>query len=156
MFDLYALPQDFPGYDEAKKCTSAYQRVALLEQALSRDIGSCRFVPYIQLHEFEALIFADPSMLVSMYPDSAKTIEELVELSARVHNPEQINLNDPPSKRIIVAIPGYDKALAAAEVAETIGLDKMRQACPHFGNWLSRLESLAGEANYAMDNQSCL
>lgn len=61
MFDLYALPQDFPSYDEAKKYTSAYQRVALLEQAFSRDIGSYRFVPYIQLHEFEALILVDPA-----------------------------------------------------------------------------------------------
>ncbi len=47
IFDLYALPADFPIYDEAKTWADAYQRVALLEQAFSRDIGSCRFVPYI-------------------------------------------------------------------------------------------------------------
>ena len=60
MFDLYALPDDFPGYDEAGKQANPYRQVQLLEDALAEDIGDLRFVPYIQLHEFETLVLADP------------------------------------------------------------------------------------------------
>ena len=63
MFDLYALPGDFPGYEAAVQARDPYARVQLLEDALGEDISDQRFVPYLQLHEFEALLFADPEKL---------------------------------------------------------------------------------------------
>lgn len=48
MFDLYALPDDFPGYAEAKRKTDPYERVKILEDALGKDIRDRRFIPYIQ------------------------------------------------------------------------------------------------------------
>ena len=60
MFDLYALPADFPGYAEARREVDPYGKVRILEDALGNDIADRRFIPYIQLHEFEALILADP------------------------------------------------------------------------------------------------
>ena len=63
MFDLYALPNDFPGYNEARRIQDAYEKVRKLESALKEDVGSIRFIPYIQLHEFEALILSDPEKL---------------------------------------------------------------------------------------------
>ena len=63
MFDLYALPDDFPGYAEAMRINDLYDRVGTLEQKMAEDIGDSRFIPYIQLHEFEALILADPKQL---------------------------------------------------------------------------------------------
>ena len=62
MFDLYALPDDFPGYAEAMSTSDPYDRVGILEQKMAEDIGDSRFIPYIQLHEFEALILADPKI----------------------------------------------------------------------------------------------
>lgn len=56
MFDLYALPSDFPGYETAMCIADKYERVAALEAAYSLKVGDNRFVPYIQLHEFEALV----------------------------------------------------------------------------------------------------
>jgi hypothetical protein len=61
MLDFYALPQDFPGRDTWSKQTDPLQRVRLVEEAFSGDIGDHRFIPHIQLHEFEALLFADVS-----------------------------------------------------------------------------------------------
>lgn len=64
MFDLYALPEDSPGVGEAVP-GSPRERVAHLERAFSEDVGAVlpdgarRFIPYLQLHEFEALLFAD-------------------------------------------------------------------------------------------------
>ena len=63
MFDLYALPNDFPQFDEAKRISDPYQKVEKLETALADNINDYRFIPYIQLHEFEALILTDPSKL---------------------------------------------------------------------------------------------
>ena len=58
MIDLYAIHSDFPKLDEAEKLRHMPEkRVAFLEQSFAEDIGDARFVPYIQLHEFEAYLF---------------------------------------------------------------------------------------------------
>ena len=59
MVDLYALPSEFPGWDEAKGKTHPIERVAVLEKALETEFAESRFLPFIQLHEFEALVYCD-------------------------------------------------------------------------------------------------
>src|SRR5215216_1714358 len=62
MIDLYAIPAEFPGLTEAEKLRHLPpKRVEALEQAFATDIGDSRFVPYIQLHEYEAYLFSDPT-----------------------------------------------------------------------------------------------
>jgi len=46
MFDLYALPEDFPGYESAARLTDPYDRVRTLESAMAADIGDWRLIPY--------------------------------------------------------------------------------------------------------------
>jgi len=143
MFDLYALPQDFPGYGEAKKQADPYQQVQILETALSADIADFRFIPYIQLHEFEALILADPVKLDWEYLEHDKPIQNLMDM-AKNQNPELIN-SDPqtaPSKRIRREIPEYDK-VTAVSVVKKIGLNVLRGKCCHFNEWVTRLEQTA-------------
>jgi hypothetical protein len=146
---LYALPKDFPAYQEAADCRDPYERVALLESALAHDLGDERFIPYIQLHEFEALILADPQQLDWEYLFESPAIERLVELT-REANPEEINdgPETAPSKRIIAEIPAYEKQKAAVGpfVAEKIGLDVLWQRCRHFREWMEKIEGL-GRAN---------
>ena len=56
MIDLYGLHSDFPGIEEAERLRQDPQaRVRSLEASWSGDIGDQRFIPFIQLHEFEAL-----------------------------------------------------------------------------------------------------
>ena len=45
MFDLYALPKDFPFYKESKNIMNPYQKVESLEKALKEDINDLRFIP---------------------------------------------------------------------------------------------------------------
>ena len=45
MFDLYQLPNDFPGYAVAASHNDPYRRVQTLEDALAEDIGDSRFFP---------------------------------------------------------------------------------------------------------------
>jgi hypothetical protein len=53
------LPADFPAYDQALSAIDPYMRVEVLESAMAADISDSRFIPYIQLHEFEALVLAE-------------------------------------------------------------------------------------------------
>ncbi len=143
MFDLYALPEDFPGYAAAGKETDPYKRIATLEDAMKQDVGDRRFIPYIQLHEFEALILAAPQELDWEYLEHEKAIENLMRMMEG-QNPELINegAQTAPSKRIIREIPAYDKVTAGAMVATKIGLERLREKCRHFDEWITTLENL--------------
>ncbi len=146
MFDLYALPGDFPGFEAAARLTDPYDRVRTLESAMAADIGDWRLIPYIQLHEFEALLFTDPAKLDWEYLEHPDPIARLVELASRYESPELIDdgPDTAPSKRIIAEIPEYafQKASAGPRVARQIGLVRLRERCPHFSGWVERLESL--------------
>ena len=141
MFDLYALPEDFPGYADAAKLNDPYARVLALEDAFSQDIDDRRFIPYIQLHEFEALILADPKQLDWEYLEHDEPITNLVTMVGS-QNPEMINdgPQTAPSKRILKEIPEYDKVTSGVSVAQKIGIDSLRQKCSHFADWLTKLE----------------
>jgi hypothetical protein len=145
MFDLYGLPTDFPGYAAALQ-NDAHQRVEALESALARDISDPRFFPYIQLHEFEALLLSDPQKFETQFVNRADEISRLVEMVSGFSSPEHINdsSDTAPSKRIIHEIPEYQgrKASAGPIVAGRIGLSTMRDKCAHFAGWLAKLEKL--------------
>jgi len=68
-------------------------------------------------------------------------IAERVEAGA----PEDINETPEgaPSKRILRIFPGYRKLLHGPTIAERIGLKTIREQCPHFDDWLTRLEAYA-------------
>ena len=146
MFDLHSLPNDFPGYADAARTSGPYERVRILEDALGQDISDSRFIPYFQLHEFEALLLADPQKLDSQYHEQGFAIQRLVYMADQFGSPELINdgADTAPSKRITAEIPEYARAKASAGpvVAERIGLPTLRLKCAHFGEWLGRLEAL--------------
>jgi hypothetical protein len=146
MFDYYALPSDFPGHEAAMKLAKPIDRIAAIEQALANDIAHPRFVPYIQLHEFEALLLADPGKFQQQYCEHEQPISELVEMAGKFESPELIDdgQDTAPSKRIIAAIPEYEgmKSSVGPLIAAGIGLPKLRESCPHFHAWLNKLEQL--------------
>lgn len=146
MFDLYALPEDFPGISESREIADPRARVTALEDALRLNISHQRFIPYLQLHEFEALVLADPRRLDCQFFEHQSAIEELTRLTSEFESPELIDDgNDTaPSKRIIRQIPEYAgmKATAGPLVVGRIGLAVIRKSCPHFGEWLQKLEGL--------------
>ncbi len=146
MFDLYGLPTDFPGFKFAAADADPYQRVLALEDAFRKDISDRRFIPYIQLHEFEALILSDPRQLDTQFENRADGIARLETMASRFPSPEHINdnANTAPSKRIISEIPEYQgsKVSAGPIVTEKIGLSTLRSKCAHFAGWLGKLESL--------------
>jgi hypothetical protein len=150
MIDLYKLPNEFPAYEEANLLTDPYRRVEQLEEALADDLKDKRFIPYIQLHEFESLLLSCPGAFRdhAIYRDKYKRgIENLIALSESFKSPELINDGEEtaPSKRIGKEIPDYlsAKPTSGPFIAEKIGLDAIRKKCPHFHRWLAKLENLS-------------
>jgi hypothetical protein len=143
MLDLYALPNDFPRFDEAKKL-EYYQKIEYLENAFFDDINDPRFIPYIQLHEFEALILVQPEKLAERFPEYEQEIQELSNICHSFSSPELINqgATTAPSKRIFQFVPTYEKVSAGSLIVEKIGLAKIRGKCPHFNQWITQLENL--------------
>lgn len=145
MVDLYALPSEFPGWVEARKKTSPAQRAAVLEAAFQAEMRDPRFFPYIQLHEFEALLYCDLSQLQLRIPDSERAIDALSQDVAGLA-PEDINegIMTAPSKRIIRHLPIYEKTKVriGAPAAVAIGLPALRARCPRFDAWIRSLEDL--------------
>ena len=146
MIDFYALPPEFPGWAEARKKALPKDRVAVLEASLHSRFGDDRFHPYIQLHEFEALLYCDLSQLQCRLNNAEHGIAAL-QREVRNLAPEDINegAHTAPSKRIINHLPVYErsKVRVGASAAAAIGLPALRAKCPHFHDWLSRLERLA-------------
>jgi hypothetical protein len=145
LFDLYALPRDFPGRSDADYPTAAsgQKKAAFLEARLASDLNVRNFIPYLMTHEFEALLFSEPNEF-KLWTDDEAVFHRLSDI-ARVHaTPEDINDNPhtAPSKRILEIMPGYQKTIHGPLIACGIGLDTLRRACPHFHGWLRQLESL--------------
>lgn len=148
MFDLYALPNDFPGYATAEAIHDAYARVETLERSFADDINDNRFIPYIQLHEFEALLFCGIEHIVTQYPKCKKNCEQLKRDLQNIGNPELINNGQAtaPSKRIIKAIEkdkkarySYNKPFIGKYVTKRVGIDELRKKCKHFDEWIEKL-----------------
>lgn len=156
MFDLYALPNDFPGYKKANTVADKYQQVEQLEQKFAEDVAKIlevdvpnTFIPYIQLHEFEALVFCGIDYLADLYPKVEKAVEELKKVLDKYNgNPELIN-NSPttaPSKRLELAISKckhhYTKPRTGSYVTGRTGIETLRKRCFHFNQWIEQIVNL--------------
>jgi len=149
-FDYYGLPDNFPGKPEAEKGGTATEKslrlLTGLMTALEERVGAeplRRLIPYVQMHEFEGLLFSDPDKFASgiCRPNICSRLHEVRNKFA---NPEEIN-DDPitaPSKRIQAVYAGYEKPTHGTLAALEIGLQTIRNHCSLFDNWLKRLESL--------------
>lgn len=145
MIDFYGLPPDFPGVSTLPGRATAGERVRHLEQALSNHFRDRRFVPYLSLHEFEALLLAGPDEIERTL-GGVRVATTLADAVAARGSPEEVDEGEEthPAARIRSLLPAYRKALHGPIIAQRIGLDVMRRVCPHFDAWVSRLEALAG------------
>jgi hypothetical protein len=151
MFDFYALDPDFPNRREARGNTPSEKATHVqngMLEALSQELDFYRiqrFIPYIQMHEFEALMLSHPSVLADTLYSPHLTREFQTILDSTMGDPEAINdsPNTAPSKRIKGLFPEYDKVLYGSLVAEVIGLERIRGSCLHFNNWLVQIEMKA-------------
>lgn len=150
MLDLYGIPTDIPRYEEAFRYQNPYDKIFCIEQAFAENINNRFFIPYIQLHEFETLLFSDISKLAFAYPDAQQEIDQLKTDTNGIGdgNPELINhgVNTAPSKRIIKYLANkynYDKVRGGTAVASHITLPVILERCAHFREWIERIVKLS-------------
>ena len=148
--DFYGLRAQFPGKSDAAtqstisdKANTIYGK---LRCELETEIDAYplkRFIPYVQMYEFEGLLFSHPLRLANGIYES-QLGRSLTEIRSRFDTPEHINDHPQtaPSKRIRDLFPEYDKESMGTLAALAIGLDTIRQACPLFDAWLRQLEKL--------------
>ena len=149
MFDYYGMPGTWPEREVAKQ-KPFVEKPVTIEQAILTDVvsalgqsfDSCRFIPYVQMHEFEALLFSDSRLLAEglELPDDS----EVQHIRSQFQSPEEINdsKETAPSKRILQLNSGYSKVTDGVLISQKIGLATMRSQCAHFHEWIQRLEAL--------------
>lgn len=149
-FDFYGLPSDFPGKSESKKAGTVVGKSQIICDAIQdsfhKHIGDKinRFIPYVQMYEFEGLLFSDVQKFAEKMALTPKITDELQKIRDSFDTPEHINdsQHTAPSKRILKLIKGYQKPVNGLTIAKAIGLSTMRRECPIFNQWLTDLEQL--------------
>ncbi len=150
LIDYYGIvdKHDFPGWMASKLIPDKVKRMDILEKEMKDNIDHSinpRFEPYIQLHEFEGLLFNDMRVFLRQIPASDFTNQaELRDTIASYPNSELINdtPNNAPSYRLKRLIRGYNKIVYGAILAKEIGLSKIRSKSPRFDKWIDRLENV--------------
>ncbi len=153
-FDYYGLPENWPGVQQAKG-KKARECAVMIETAMRNAVESKmdasgdprRFVPYVQMHEVEALLFSDTGVMASVFErgDLQASLGRIVQECGEC---EQINDHEAtaPSRRIEKLFPAYRKGSGirahAPIIVKRIGVDRLRQACPHFNDWITALEGI--------------
>ena len=155
MVDYYGMPKTgsraWPGRLQASGHLSSSEKAKTVEDALSKDIAlemgsdfdQKRFIPYVAMHEFEALFFSDCDRFGQGIgrPELTQRFQEIRDQFA---SPEEIDdsPDTAPSARVAELVPGYQKPLMGSLAALQVGLNSMRSACPNFRGWLEILERL--------------
>lgn len=150
LIDYYGLYEkyNFPKWDEAESLTDKNKRMDMLEIGMKECIDDSiryRFIPYMQLHEFEGLLFNDINVFYEQIPTKELVgIRELEDTFVQYDNPEMINNNKgtSPSHRLERIILGYNKVVYGNILAEAIGLDKIRAKSPRFNKWITDIECI--------------
>lgn len=141
--DFFRIPETMPDYDLMVETPTIDKKIEVLEKGMEKDIGNYKFIPYIQKHEFEALLFSDNCGFEGLY--EACIYNETQTIISTYPNPENIN-NAPktaPSKRLESILENcgerYDKVTEGNLIAEDVGINKMLEKCPRFKAWIETL-----------------
>lgn len=148
--DYYGLQanHNYPNWTEVQYLNNKMDALEKIEIGMHKDVSEKikhRFIPYIQLHEFEALLFSDVEVFKMNYSQNEfKDYNYLLETVQQYTNPEEINNSSltAPSKRLSRILLKYSKVIEGSLLAESIGLQTIRQKCHRFNQWLTNLEQI--------------
>lgn len=149
--DYYGLKRDWPGFKDAKRETTTNGKAKQINGATKNQVRelfggydvSRRFIPYVAMHEFEALLFSEPQILASHLQVSESKVDKILK---ECGTPEEIDDSPQtaPSKRIEKLSDRFKKTSTGIAVAKAIGLVKIRKRCPMFNEWLTAIEGVKG------------
>lgn len=135
---------DFYGFQDrgTRSCEQLEQDIG---EQLPESKYDKRFVlPYVQVHESEGLLFSNPDAFKCVGDGWNQQVhEQLMAVRKEFPSPEDINggQQSAPSKRILSIFgPGnYSKVEHGPLIAEVIGIDAIRKACPRFNAWIEEI-----------------
>lgn len=136
--DFFRCPE-VPQKEKWSVKTNRLDQVVEMEKCIYEDINDTRFIPYIQLHEFEALLFAsNDGFTAFLSKEQVKKTQQIIE---SYDNPEDINTTPTgaPSKRLLAIKDDYDKVIEGNLIALEIGFLKIMEKCPRFKAWIEKL-----------------
>ena len=148
LIDHYGINSErkLPGYT-AITTSDTEERIHQMEDILQAEIQKIKsyrfFIPYIQRHEFETLLFSNPEVGFELEHDRIK--EDVVNLCSGFDSIEDINCtpNGAPSKRIGRIYEShkrkYSKVSDAVDIIELTGIESVLEKCPRFKNWVESL-----------------
>jgi hypothetical protein len=154
LIDHYGLNSEhkLPGFTSITT-TDTEVRIQQMEDILQSEIQKIKayrfFIPYIQRHEFETLLFANPEVGFDLEKDKIK--EEVVKLCGEFKSIEDINSTPEgaPSKRLGRIYEAqkkkYNKVADAVDIIELTGIESVFDKCPRFKNWVEKLIGLVKE-----------
>ena len=151
MVDYSGMLYSWPGRRQAESMRTIEHKADTVEQAMLACITGAlenfhpvRFIPHAVMHEFESLLFSDPTMLATAigHTNLAPQLENILN---QYGSPEEINASFDtfPSRRIKRLAPGYQKAITGVNAARQIGLTTIRSRCELFDRWVGKLDDLA-------------
>jgi hypothetical protein len=142
--DFYGLPADVPGMATIPRTSNPRERVRHVEREIATAVSAPNLLPHVVLHELEALLYTDPSVVAAHFGDDQITVGMTLDVT-ECGEPEFVDdgPDTAPSKRILGHRSDYVKTSDGPTILEDIGLNAIRAACPHFDAWLSDIESLA-------------
>jgi hypothetical protein len=154
LIDFYGLKDNhfFPLWHESKNHRSIHDRITILEEAMKNAIDESirhRFIPYIQVYEFEALLFSDATIFETQFEKSEFLDFQYLQQTLLIA-PEEINdgPTTAPSKRLERIIKGYkseienNKVFYGTLMSQVIGLERICEKCPRFNQWIHKLENI--------------
>lgn len=137
--DFFRMPNNMPSYSECISKAKKYDQVECLEAAITESINDKRFFPYIQLYEFEALLFSNNNGFEYLFDEeSATQTNSIVEA---YKNPEDINSTPQgaPLKRLLTIKDDYDKITEGNLIALEVGISAILERCPRFNTWIDEI-----------------
>ena len=150
LVDYYRLkdPDKIPGWNESLTIADKQERLHFLFDQIKQDMDEDlreRFIPYIQLHEFEGLLFSDVAPYQEYFAPTNCDFKKLGSIISTHPNPEMINdgPDTAPSKRLLNIVTGYDKVLYGGLLAMSLGLKTIREHCPLFNEWITTLQQIS-------------
>lgn len=151
LLDYYGINSDkkVPNYSTHIKLNNVDKIIDSLEFELKKVVEEIcpnnNFIPYIQKHEIETFLFANP--IASFKFENNKIGLAIQEIKNQYTDIEDINssLHTAPSKRISKVFEEnnskYNKASDAVEMMELAGIDSILNQCTRFKKWIDLLSS---------------
>ena len=151
LVDFFRLCDDWTGLKKISTGMSSSEQAEAVEQSALDDAKASlpdldiatRFIPNVLMHEFEGLLFTDPAAIVDV-THAHSSLADLTSVAAAFSSPEDINTGreTAPSKWLKNLGANYGKIAHGSRIARRIGLPSIRAKCPHFNDWIFRLENL--------------